>query len=466
MMEPTTDTVNERSERLRVLVLGPAATTAEVVEAAAARGDWEFRYQAADEMTFDVILLCGHEGLDPAWLGSFVAAHRECLCIAARAMTEQKSRWRQIEPHVDDLFLSPSELAERLFFIAKRLRVRDASRRQFTAIFEHAVDAIIIINREGIIRQVNRATERVFGYDQEEMKGQNVAMLMPRSYARNHDRYISNYLRTGRRKVMGIGREVEGRRKNGEVFPMELALSEFRSQGALFFAGIVRDISERRKLEHEILRTSEHERRRVGQDLHDGLGQMLTGISLIAGNLTKRLAKEGHEMTEDLAEVTELVRDADRMSRNIARGLVPVELDGEGLAAAIDGLCSNARKFFSVGCTFTEEGHPQVRDGSAASNLYRIAQECISNAVKHGRATRIEVLLAKRGSDIVLSVQDNGIGFPEELNKDRGMGVDIMGYRARVIKARLTIEHVAEGGTIITCVLSSPTDGITNHSPP
>lgn len=458
MMEPTTDTVNERPDRLRLLVIGAAALTAEVVKAASERGDWEFRYQVTDAATFDVILLCGHEGLEPEWLRGFIAEHPECLCIAARSMAEQPARWKQIEPHVDDLFLSPTELAERLSFIAKRLRVRDASRRQFTAIFENAVDAIIIINKEGIIRQVNRATERVFGYDQDEMKGRNVSMLMPRSYARNHDRYISNYLRTGKRKVMGIGREVEGKRKNGEVFPMELALSEFRSQGALYFAGIVRDISERRKLEHEILRTSEHERRRVGQDLHDGLGQMLTGISLIAGNLTKRLANEGHDLTEDLAEVTELVRDADRMSRNIARGLVPVELDGEGLAASIEGLCGNARKFFSVACTFTEEGHPQVRDGSAASNLYRIAQECISNAVKHGRATRIDVKLLAQEGNVILTVQDNGIGFPEELSRERGMGVDIMGYRARVINARLSIDRVPEGGTIITCVLSSPTD--------
>lgn len=457
MMAPATDTVQERPDRLRLLVIGSAATTAAVVKAASTRGDWDFRYRAAEDSNFDVILLCDYEGLDPVWLSSFIDHHPECLCIASRSMTEPAERWKGIEPHVDDLFLSPSELAERLAFIAKRLRVRDASRRQFTAIFENAVDAIIIINREGIIRQVNRAAERVFGYTLAEVQGQNVSMLMPRSYARNHDRYISNYLRTGKRKVMGIGREVEGRRKGGDVFPMELALSEFRSQGALFFAGIVRDISERRKLEHEILRTSEHERRRVGQDLHDGLGQMLTGISLIAGNLSKRLAIEGHEMAEDLAEVTELVRDADRMSRNIARGLVPVELDGEGLAAAIEGLCNNARKFFSVTCSFSEEGHPSVRDGSAASNLYRIAQECISNAVKHGRATRIDVMLAKRDNDIVLTVQDNGIGFPEELGKDRGMGVDIMGYRARVINARLSIDRVPDGGTIITCVLSSPT---------
>jgi len=142
------------------------------------------------------------------------------------------------------------------------------------------------------------------------------------------------------------------------------------------------------------------------------------------------------------------------MSRTIARGLVPVELDGEGLPAAIDGLCTNARKFFSVDCRFSQEGMPRIQDSSAVSNLYRIAQEAISNAVKHGRAKRIDVSLRAVGGELVLTVMDDGVGFPHTLTKNRGMGVDIMGYRARVINARLAINRRDEGGTIITCVLS------------
>ena len=444
-------------DSLRLLVVGGQELADRVYDAVSVHEDWVVERNVNPEATYDVLLICDMERVDADWLSKFVADHPESLRIAAKELSDREDDWARIGRHVDDLFTSVAELSDRLPFIAKRLRVRDASRRQFMAIFENAVDAIIIINREGRIRQFNQAAERVFGYSAEEVQGQNVSMLMPQGYARNHDKYIGNYLRTGRRKVMGIGREVSGKRKDGQVFPMELALSEFRSEGALYFAGIVRDISERRKLEHEILRTSEHERRRVGQDLHDGLGQMLTGISLIAGNLTRRLAMEDHPMAEDMSEITELIRDADRMSRNIARGLVPVELDGEGLAAAISALCDNAEKFFSVKCTFTEEGNPRVSDGGAASNLYRIAQECISNAVKHGRASNIDVFLASRDGGLELSVKDDGIGFPEELSKERGMGVDIMGYRARVINARLTIDRVVEGGTIITCVLSSPT---------
>lgn len=442
--------------KMSVLVLGGGQYREGLVEKLASRKDWHVSDKAERDHDFDVVVLVSPEGLDIDWLTDYKHDCPESLVMASRALLEDPLVWGAAKVVVDDLYDSAEELVERLPFIIKRLSVRDARRQQFEAIFDNAVDAIVIIDRRGLIDRFNQAAQQVFGYETGEVRGKNVSMLMPEHYSRNHDRYISNYLRTGKRKVMGIGREVEGMRKNGEVFPMELALSEFKSEGQLFFAGFVRDITDRRRLEHEILRTSEHERRRVGQDLHDGLGQMLTGISLISGNLARRLTLEDHDLADDMSEVTELMRDADRMSRNIARGLVPVELDGEGLAAAIEGLCANARKFFSVECRFVEQGKPLLRDSGAVSNLYRIAQECISNAVKHGRATRIDVSLKADGNDLTLEVADNGVGFPETLSEERGMGVDIMGYRARVINAHLSIERREEGGTIITCVLSSP----------
>lgn len=440
---------------LRLLVLGAGSDASGLHDALDSKENWEVLSGEADHADVDVVVLGADGDVDTRWLSTFKESNPECLVLVSRARVADAESWKEVRELADDLFDSNEELIERIPFITKRLSVRDARRQQFEAIFEHAVDAIIIIDRKGLIQRFNDAACTVFGYDSEEVMGQNVSILMPNTYARNHDRYIGNYLSTGKRKVMGIGREVEGKRKGGEVFPMELALSEFKSEGELFFAGFVRDISERRKLENAVLKTSEHERRRVGQDLHDGLGQMLTGISLISGNLAHRLALEDHDMAEDLSEVTELVRDADRMSRNIARGLVPVELDGEGLSTAIERLCQNARKFFSVECTFQEEGGAYTPDSGAASNLYRIAQECISNAVKHGRATQVDVSLRQKKDRVILQVQDNGVGFPETLSDDRGMGVDIMGYRARVINARLSIERREEGGTIITCVLSS-----------
>ena len=190
--------------------------------------------------------------------------------------------------------------------------------------------------------------------------------------------------------------------------------------------------------------------------LHDGLGQMLTGIGLIGRNLAKRLDDSGSSFAEEMYEITDLVREADRMARNIARGLVQVELEGDGMSAALRTLCSNAEKYFSVTCTFVEKGKASLKDSSAASNLFRIAQEAVSNAAKHGKAEHISVVLEAAPNYLMLTIEDDGVGFPEVLSEDRGMGVDIMGYRARVINARLEIEAEKGKGTLVRCTLSSP----------
>lgn len=444
------------SEAMKILLIGHSDETEKLDSLLGTACGADVQVSTDPAKPCDIIVITDLESEDLTSLTEYLGTKQQCIRIAQSNMSEEGEKWNKIELHVDDFYSTPEKLVARIPFILKRLRLRESRMRQFSALFENAVDAIIIIDKRGVILRVNGSAKKIFQYEPKELLGKNVSLLMPESYARNHDDYISNYVKTGKRRVLGIGREVEGLRKNGEVFPVDLALSEFDSEGETFFTGIVRDITERRKLEHEILRISEHERRRVGQDLHDGLGQMLTGISLISKNLAKRLEDDSHPLAEEMLEVTELMRDADRMSRNISRGLVPVELDGAGISAALLSLTEKTSRIFNVKCTFSGVGEVTVRDSGAASNLYRIAQECISNAVKHGRASEIKIILKKAGDEIELSVADNGIGFPEELKKDRGMGVDIMKYRARVINARLEISQREEGGTTVRCVLSSP----------
>jgi two-component system, LuxR family, sensor kinase FixL len=380
----------------------------------------------------------------------------DCVRLAHAELMDHAEVWQVIKDVIDDLFHSTKELISRLPFIHGRLLIRESRRKMFKAVFESTVEGIIIIDVKGVVQLFNSAAESIFQYSSAEIFGKNVSVLMPGMYAKNHDQYINNYVSTGKRKIIGIGREVTGLRKSGAVFPMELAVSEFESDGRRLFVGTVRDVSERRKLEHEVLRISEQERRRVGQDLHDGLGQMLTGISLIGVNLAKRLEEKKSEFAEDMYEIADLVREADRMTRNIARGLVQVELEGDGMSAALRTLCANAEKYFSVSCTYQEYGKIVISDSIAASNLYRIAQEAVSNAAKHGRAENIVVTLQSTSGSLILTIEDDGIGFPEVLKADRGMGVDIMGYRARVITALLEIEAEEGRGTIVRCTLSSP----------
>jgi PAS domain S-box-containing protein len=355
-----------------------------------------------------------------------------------------------IEAGLDDAAESLSELFARFPFVASRLRLRARRQLRLEAILENTVDGILVIDSRGVVQSVNKAVERIFQYTPEEVVGHNVSMLMPSPDRERHDQYLSRYLREGQPRIIGIGREVVGRRKDGSLFPLDLAVSEARMEGKSLFAGVVRDISERRELEAEVLRISEEERRRIGRDMHDGLGQMLTGIGLIAKNVAQRLSKEGNLAAEDIGEIASLIRDADEQARALSRGLVPVELDRNGLASALDRLCGQAERLFGGRCHLKITDSVSLEDGTVAINLYRIAQEAVSNAFKHGRAENVHVRFGLRKGHIVLIVEDDGIGF-NKAPRSSGMGVQIMQYRASVLGGRLEIFPAENGGSIVSC---------------
>ena len=334
------------------------------------------------------------------------------------------------------------------------------------AILETTVDGIITIDANGHIESFNEAAEDIFGYDAREVIGRNVRVLMPEPYREEHDSYIQRYHETGEQRIIGIGREVTGQRKDGSTFPMDLAVSEVQRHDRITFTGVVRDISERRRLEQEILSISEQERRRIGQDLHDGLGQMLTGTGLLHKNLADRLQQEDHPMASEAAEITDLIRDADQYARDLARGLTPVDLEASGLSEALRRLSHNAERLFDVECVFEEAGTTLVHNSQAATHLYRITQEAVSNAVRHGEAERIRIILAGGRDQIRLRVYDNGSGFDVAQAQNGGMGLRIMQYRARVIGGSFDVSSTVDRGTTVTCTLPRTANTQPGDSPP
>ncbi len=334
------------------------------------------------------------------------------------------------------------------------------------SILNTTVDAIVTITEDGIIQSFNSAAERIFGYRASEVKGKNVRVLMPEPYRSEHDDYIQNYLETGHRRIIGIGREVRGLRKDGSTFPMDLAVSEVHLGDRRIFTGIIRDITERRTLEREVLQASDQERRRIGQDMHDGLGQMLTGIGLISKNLANALDREDHPKAADMQEVADLIREADEYARTLARGLIPVELEMGGLTGALQRLCEQAERLFDIDCTLEHAGDKTVGDADVATHFYRIAQEALSNAVRHGKASFVQITLDVSNGQVRLRVRDNGKGLPEDsvspvtLNENeflkRGMGIRIMHHRARIVGAQLDIHGQQGEGTVVTCTRNRP----------
>lgn len=336
------------------------------------------------------------------------------------------------------------------FLIEQKLRESEARAR---SILRTTVDAIITIDNRGIVKTFNKAAEHLFQFNSSEVIGKNVNVLMPQPYRREHDDYIGNYHSTGNRKIIGIGREVTGKRKDGSTFPMYLAVSEVNVNGQRLYTGIIRDITEQRRLEQEVLRISEHERHRIGQDLHDGLGQMLTGITLINRNIAASLIEESHPLAGDVDDITRLVKEADEYARNLSRNLIPVELDSRGLSAALTRMTENAERLFSIECELHNIKNIHFDDPTSLTHLYRIVQESTSNAVKHGNASKVKISMETDEIRLVLKIEDNGSGFSPDWDQQKGLGVRIMKFRSRLIGANLEIKESAMGGAAIIVTL-------------
>jgi two-component system, LuxR family, sensor kinase FixL len=340
--------------------------------------------------------------------------------------------------------------------LAKALAEEAALRRSEAMVrgmFETVVDAVITIDQRGIVGSFNPAAERMFGYSAAEVVGRNVVMLMPTPYSRDHEDYLRRYLETGQAKVIGIGREAAGKRKDGSVFPIDLSVGEQRVGTDRLFTGIIRDITERKRLENEILEISGREQERIGRDLHDGVGQLLTGVAFLSKALAQRLQHKSWLEAADAEKIADLVNQAISQTRQLSRGLHPVELS-HGLLPALEELAAGVQRTFDVACVVRADPDPPIAGIATATHLYRIAQEAINNAVRHGKSRHIEVNLRCTEESLRLSVRDDGKGFTP--GHTPGLGLRTMGYRSRVIGAALDIRTSPDGGTIVTCTMAAP----------
>jgi signal transduction histidine kinase len=215
---------------------------------------------------------------------------------------------------------------------------------------------------------------------------------------------------------------------------------------------------DRKWLESEILEISDREQRRIGQDLHDGLTQQLRGIAYLSHVLQKDLAEKAFPAAKDASRITHLLNEAILEAHGLARGLFPMPLGAEGLMSALKELASSIKSIYKISCRFICPKPVFIENTSVAIHLYRIAQEAIQNAIKHGKATRVVIRLTKTAEDVELAVKDNGRGLPKHLGKQKGMGLKIMDYRARMIGAELRLQR-AVVGTLLTCTLRT---GATN----
>jgi signal transduction histidine kinase len=217
-------------------------------------------------------------------------------------------------------------------------------------------------------------------------------------------------------------------------------------------AALRNEMQERARLEEELLRVSEREQRRIGHDLHDSLGQHLTATALAGQVLSEQLAPSPPQ-AEAANHLVELIEEAVELTRQLARGLYPVELKGEGLTDALRELADVIRERSKIICRFESVGQALTLEPEAATHLYRIAQEAIANAAKHSQAGEIVIRLETAGEVMTLTVSDDGVGLPATAPSRVGMGLRIMAYRASLIGGTFKVEPRLPRGTRVSCAV-------------
>lgn len=216
---------------------------------------------------------------------------------------------------------------------------------------------------------------------------------------------------------------------------------------------LTQQMTHRERLEKEVLGASEREQRRIGNDIHDTLCQHLTATAIAAQVLSEKLAAHTSPEAGDARQIVKLAEEGITMARNFARGIQPVQVDAEGLMDAFRNLAKATAQSAKVDCVFECDTPVLVEDAATATNLYRIGQEAVTNALRHGKPEHISLSLAARGGSLFLTVEDDGIGLPESWDKGPGVGVRVMAHRAEMIGASLSIEPNPTGGTMVCCAL-------------
>ncbi len=318
----------------------------------------------------------------------------------------------------------------------------------FHILAKTAHEAIFLIDAHGIVQFVNPAAEILFGYERKELLGVNIKHLMPSPHRKLHDSYIKDYLQTDIKKIIGKGQQLLGQRKDGSQFPMYLSVGEIQLEHTHLFAGLILDLSEQQKLQREVLAIPAREQQRIGEELHDGLGQQLTGLSMLAQSLLNKANKSEHDLAEQLASG---LHEALTQVRELARGLMPIQIDADGFTLSLQEITKNIEQQSNIPIKLQIDNIVQLFDDATAAHLYRIVQESLNNAIKHAKASRINVSLKIEQEHGVLEIIDNGIGIPFDLEESAGLGLNIMRHRCGLFDGEITINPAGERGTKVCC---------------
>lgn len=352
------------------------------------------------------------------------------------------------------------------------------SKERLRAVLNTAADAIITVNRANVIESANASTAELFGYAKDELVGQNIGVLVPQLFSQESDGFFEKYLNANATPPSNAGREVTGRRRDGSVFPVEVFVKPVVRHE--FYTAVLTDISDRKELQKHTLEFATNEQRRIGQELHDGTQQELTALAMFASTLLEDLGHASYCESPDASywrmdrelfnrlqrvalQVSQGLTVANRNVHQLSHGIMPLQIGEEGLRSALEELATANDIPGHVRCRFDSSGSISVQNNSTATHMYRIAQEALNNAIRHGPASEVTISCSQEADRVILEIRDNGggivLGIAKESQKaGKGMGLRIMEYRANLIDGVLQIERNGVEGTTVRCTVPAKLD--------
>jgi PAS domain S-box-containing protein len=315
--------------------------------------------------------------------------------------------------------------------------------------FAEAPIGLVWVDAEGRIERINRAQLVMMDRVGEELGGRPIAEFHA------HPEVIDHLLGRVRQHETVANFRVQIERRDRTLCHVLVdANGVWQGERLIRSRWFVRDVTGRLDLEREILAIAERERERIGHELHDGLCQELLGIEFQCEGLARDLEADSSALAGRVRDIAAEVRKAMERGRELARGLAPPSVEsGQGLVESLAALAERTRRVFLRDCIFETEDAPPAVETTVGTHLYRIAQEAVGNAIRHGHASRIEIRLRTCNADLVLGVEDDGCGIPDNLSKTWGLGLRIMQYRAGTINGSVVVQRRSGGGTAIVCTV-------------
>lgn len=342
------------------------------------------------------------------------------------------------------------EVSQKTAIIERRLQAEAALRERYEDLLENANDMVFTHDLDGKMTSINKTGEQLLKKSRHELLQCNLMEIIAEKQRTAARQWLAQV-------IQGIDvptAEWDFIDATGQKIKLETNSRLIQQDGKpVEIETIARDVTEHRRLEHELLEISNREQRRIGHDLHDGVCQDLAAITFLMNILGDRLLEKQLPEAAEAGRIETLIKDANTKARDVARGLFPSRLDEQGLVVALEELTIGASRRFQIPCRFVSEAASVKLDANTLLHLYYIAQEALLNAINHGKPTQVSVSLASTKDQLKLTVQDDGCGFKTSGKNRGGMGVRIMKYRAEVIGAVLSLHSQEQRGTLVECLI-------------